>query len=103
MLLQFLAGGRYLKTLDEIDHLLNAGKFRAVKFRLNAMEPALMGNLEIVAVLGVTLGAREKLEPARSGFYEAAKVVVIQRKGEEAAEKLLRKYRCGDVNGEDAT
>jgi hypothetical protein len=79
--------------VDRLDDLQTAGNFDEVDALLYGLKPAKLSAPSIVSVLGITLAAKEILNARRIFYRLALRAVAQQRGSEEAATKLLAKYR----------
>jgi hypothetical protein len=79
-------------VVDYIDDLLNAGAFDACREILAIANPDELSDPLIVSFLGITLGAKQRLQPERGDFYRRASTAVAKRRGIDAAGRLLEKY-----------
>jgi hypothetical protein len=79
--------------VDRLDDLQKAGRFDDVEAILYGLKPARLTAPTIVSVLGITLATRRILDGRRVFFRLALKAIAQQRGSDEAAAKLLNKYR----------
>jgi hypothetical protein len=78
---------------EYLDDLLNADNFRECAAILNEARPEEFSDPVIVAFLGVTLAAKDKLGRSRAAFFEKAMQAVTSRRDKAAAHRLLGPYR----------
>ncbi len=79
--------------VDHLDDLQNAGNFDEVEAVLFDLKPSKLSDTAIVSALGVTLAAKTILVARRAFYRQAVKAIAKQRGSEQAALKLLAKYR----------
>lgn len=79
-------------VVDAVDDLLNEGAFDECRKILAAVNPEQLSDPLIVSFLGITLGAKQKLQPERGDFFRRASIAVGKRRGVDGAERLLEKY-----------
>jgi hypothetical protein len=79
--------------VDRLDDLQNGGDFDEVDAILFHCSPGSLSAPSIVSILGVTLAAKRVLAARALFFSRARQAVAAQRGSEEAAARLLDKYR----------
>lgn len=83
------------RIMQHADDLILSNRFDACRSLLNQVEvdrlvkhPTLL-----VAFLGITLGAKEKLGRAREEFYAAVETALSRELGQVRAEGILRRFQ----------
>ncbi|WP_197529169.1 hypothetical protein [Aeoliella mucimassa] len=79
-------------VMDHLDDYLHSGDFVACNSVLRCFDPSRLADAVIITVLGITLGAKQKLT-SRNSFYQRALEVFGSRRGEDEAKALLSKYQ----------
>lgn len=78
--------------IDFLDDAMIAGDFEKCDRALKETDPATQSLSASVAMLGITICAKNRL-PSRRGFYNRTWKEVKAKKGRCYAYQLLRKYR----------
>ncbi len=79
-------------TINTIDDWLHAGNFVAVDRLLTIVNEHDQSLPVLITILGITLGAKDKLKN-RESFYDRVYACEVKYRGIEKTDKLLLKYR----------
>lgn len=83
------------RIMEYTDALLLSGRFDACERLLDSVDVARLATRPtlLVAFLGITLGARDKLGEFRGKLYVSAKVELSRELGPDRAERILRRFQ----------
>lgn len=83
------------KIMEYTDNLLLGGQFEICRRLLGRIDASRLSKYPtlLVAFLGITLGAKEKLSEARKRFYASAQAEISRELGPDRAERILRRFQ----------